>query len=111
MTGVPVPATVESRGLLPMLADSAADAGRDSVHAVYRDVQRMVSDGNWKLIEYSRSESRAVGVDRLQLFDLQSDPCEITDRSADAECRSTLEELRSDLRAWQRAVRDPLVRA
>jgi arylsulfatase A-like enzyme len=109
LTGAQVPATVESRNLLPLLSHAADRSGRDSVHAVYRDVQRMVSDGRWKLIVYSRSESRSVGVDREQLFDLQSDPCELTDRSADEECQSRLEDLRENLRAWQHVVGDPLV--
>jgi hypothetical protein len=43
------------------------------------------------------------------LFDLQSDPCEMIDRSADADCQSRLEDLRENLRAWQHAVGDPLV--
>jgi arylsulfatase A-like enzyme len=82
--------------------------GRDSVHAMYRDVQRMVSDGSWKLIRYYRSEQRQVGTDRLQLFDLDADPWELADRSADSACREILERLADDLVGWQHEIGDPL---
>src|SRR5436853_2751265 len=37
LMGVPVPATVESRNLLPLLSPVSDRSGRASVHAVYRD--------------------------------------------------------------------------
>jgi arylsulfatase A-like enzyme len=38
----------------------------------YKNVQRSVCDGQWKLIRYPQ-------VDRTQLFDLRSDPSEVND--------------------------------
>ena len=108
LAGVPVPETVESRSLLPLLSGTSAHH-RDSVHAMYKDVQRMASDGHWKLIAYSRSTKQAVGTDRVQLFDVQADPLETNDRSGDPACQANLERLRADLRAWQQAIGDPLL--
>lgn len=107
LAGVPVPETLESRSLLPLL--SGASQIRNSVHAMYKDVQRMASDGHWKLIEYSRAAERGVGSDRAQLFDLASDPLELSDRSGDAACHGELERLREDLRAWQQQIGDPML--
>ena len=42
----------------------------------YRNVQRAVRDDRWKLIRYPQ-------VDKTQLFDLQNDPDELKDLSAD----------------------------
>ena len=52
------------------LMDPAKPA-RNSMIFAYRQVQRAVSDGRWKLIRYPQ-------VDRTQLFDLQTDPQEVT---------------------------------
>ena len=48
---------------------------RNALLFAYRDVQRGYTDGRWKLIRYPQ-------VDRVQLFDLQSDPHETKDLAA-----------------------------
>ena len=53
---------------------------RESLFAAYKDVQRMVRDGRWKLIWYPKA-------DRFQLFDLASDPDEVDDLSGEAGAR------------------------
>lgn len=73
--GVKPPATSEGRDLGPVLEDPAKP-GRDHLFFAYRDVQRAVRDGRWKLIRYPK-------VDKTQLFDLQADPLELHNLAQD----------------------------
>jgi arylsulfatase A-like enzyme len=105
---VPAPQTVETQSLVPLLAGGAT-AVRESVCAVYKDVQRMVSDGRWKLIRYHRSHERPdAGTDRTQLFDLAEDPWETHDLAADPNHAGHLTRLTSALSTWQRWAGDLL---
>jgi arylsulfatase A-like enzyme len=70
LCGVPAPKTSEGMELTASLRDPTKPA-RPCLMFAYRDVQRAVRDGRWKLIRYPR-------VDRTQLFDLQNDPDETT---------------------------------
>ncbi len=101
LANVPVPDSVESRSMLPALQDSKR-RHRDHVFYAYRDVQRGVCDGRWKLIEYSVNGQRTT-----QLFDLQSDPQEKSDLSGHAEQQITLARLRVLLGRSQADLRDP----
>jgi len=107
LTGVAAPAAARGRSLLPLLAGDPG-AARPSVHAVYRDLQRMVCDGRWKLIRYYRRAETGPGTDRLQLFDLSADPWEMRDLSAEPGQRGQIARLAADLADWQRRVGDPL---
>lgn len=49
-------------------------AGRHILFTLYRDLQRSVRDERWKLIVYPK-------INRVQLFDLETDPHERLDRS------------------------------
>jgi arylsulfatase A-like enzyme len=69
-SGAKIPAGVEGRSLVPILAGRQARV-RDHLYTAYRDVQRAIRDDRWKLIRYPR-------VDRTQLFDLASDPLELS---------------------------------
>ncbi len=53
-----------------------AQPGRPFLMFGYKTIRKVLSDGRWKLIRYPH-------VDRTQLFDLQSDPFETRDLSAD----------------------------
>ncbi len=68
--GVPAPRTSQGIDLTATLGDPAKPA-RPSLLFAYRDVQRAVREGRWKLIRYPQ-------VDRTQLFDLETDPYETT---------------------------------
>ena len=100
LTGTPIPATVEGQSLLPLLTGDDAQ-GRDYVYGLYKDVQRMVSDGEWKLIRYYRSPQRHVGANRNQLFHLTEDPWEIHDLADDPRQARQLQRLSAALAAWQ----------
>ncbi|HLI14649.1 MAG TPA: sulfatase-like hydrolase/transferase [Acidimicrobiales bacterium] len=82
--------------------------GHECSYAAYKDVQRMVCDERYKLIDYHRSEARGVGEERRQLFDLEQDPFELhnlagSDELADVEAR-----LERQLRELQVRLGDPL---
>jgi arylsulfatase A-like enzyme len=68
LTGVSVPEGLEGRSLAPVLRGKTSSV-RDTIFLGYRDVQRAVRRGNWKLIRYPQ-------VDRNQLFNLTEDPDE-----------------------------------
>ena len=108
LTDTPVPRTVEGRSLLPLARGQEA-AGHDSAWAMYRDVQRMVTDGRWKLIRYYRSLRRGSGTDRIQLFDLESDPGETRDLAGSPGSAERIHALAQRLGRWQLEVGDPLV--
>ena len=72
----------------------------------------MVCDGRWKLIRYYRSQERPdAGADRLQLFDLESDPWETADLSGDPGQAERVRRLAATLAAWMQEVDDPLAGA
>jgi arylsulfatase A-like enzyme len=113
LTGLPTAATVETHSLVPLLrqGQAAPSVGRRSyVCQVYKDAQRMVTDGRWKLIRYYRSQERlGVGTDAIQLFDLELDPWERFDLSSDSAHAGRIGALASQLEEWQQEVRDPMV--
>jgi len=101
LTGVAIPSTVEGRSLLPVISGKEKTV-RDAVFGAYRDVQRMVRDGRWKLIYYPKAN-------RTQLFDLDQDPEEMKDLSSDANFAAKLGELRAKLTTLQQQAGDPLI--
>lgn len=66
-----IPAGVEGKSLVPILTGKQTKV-RDVMYTGYRDGQRAIRDERWKLIRYPL-------VDRTQLFDLGTDPHELTD--------------------------------
>ncbi|MAF11462.1 sulfatase, partial [Candidatus Poribacteria bacterium] len=106
LTGTPIPESVESRSIAD-LATGASDVGRDSAFSVYRDIHRMVTDGEWKLVRHYRAESRDKGVDRVQLFHVAEDPWELNDLSSDPAHGARLHALAATMTAWMRDVGDP----
>jgi arylsulfatase A-like enzyme len=101
LAGIEIPETVQGRSLAPVIRGEA-----ESVHpclfGYFRDAQRMIRTDRWKLIYYPH-------IDRVQLFDLVSDPHEMNDCSEDSALAALVDDLRGRLLAWQRQVGDPLV--
>jgi arylsulfatase A-like enzyme len=109
LAGVPAAPTVETHSLVPLLRKESGKGPRPYVCQVYKDVQRMVTDSRWKLIRYYRSAERpGVGTDALQLFDLESDPWELTDLSGDPAHAERVRTLAAELERWQHEVEDPI---
>lgn len=72
---------------------------RTEIFAYYQRSQAMLTDGQWKRIDYAVNGSR-----RTQLFDLQADPHERHDRAADAECAEIRARLGVGRERWQELV-------
>lgn len=100
LAGIDAPAGHEGRSLVPLL-ERRTRRGRDVLLTAYREVQRAVTDGRWKLIQYPR-------IDRVQLFDLRRDPHEIRDLSAEPRYADERDRLRTLLMREQRFWGDPL---
>ena len=77
---------------------------RDTLFLAYRDVQRAVRDSRWKLIRYPQ-------VNVTQLFDLQTDPHEITNLADKPEHAERIKSLTAEMQRWQKELGDkaPLV--
>ncbi len=104
LVGADIPKGVEGKSLAPILAGKETKV-RDHLFAAYKDVQRMVRDGQWKLIWYPK-------VERFQLFDLSTDPVEMKDLSGDKVHAKKLEEIRALLSREQKTWGDtaPLIK-
>lgn len=76
LAGLPIPEGLDGVSLAPVIQGNQ-DSIRDTVFLAYRDVQRAVRQGPWKLIRYPQ-------VDVTQLFNLADDPGETRDLAADA---------------------------
>ena len=100
LTAVACPDTVEGRSLVPLM-NGSAERVRETVFAAYRDIQRTVSDGRWKLIRYYVSEETGEGTNRIQLFDVTNDPGETTELSALSEHAERIQSLAADMQQWQ----------
>jgi arylsulfatase A-like enzyme len=94
LTGTDVPKGVEGKSLVPVIAGKETKV-REHLFAAYKDVQRMVRDGQWKLIWYPKAE-------RFQLFDLRADPDEVNDLSANADHAAKLKDMRALLAREQK---------
>lgn len=101
LAGIAVPETVQGRSLVPAIRDPHVRV-YDQVFGHFRDVQRMIRTGKWKLIHYPK-------IGRYQLFDLENDPSE-TENLFGRPCYATVvADLRVKLESWQKEVSDPLV--
>ncbi|MCX7007047.1 MAG: sulfatase-like hydrolase/transferase, partial [Kiritimatiellaeota bacterium] len=100
LCGVKAPPASEGMDLGAVLRDPAT-AARPSLVFAYKQVQRAVYDGRWKLIRYPQ-------VNRTQLFDLQSDPQEIHDLAGQPEHAAKEKELLALLAAQQKSYGDTL---
>jgi arylsulfatase A-like enzyme len=101
IAGADTPAVVEGIDLLPLIHGETS-VTRDYLFAAYRDCQRMVRDKRWKLIEYNAAGNR-----NTQLFDLQSDPDEVTNLAQSAANQTELHRLRTAMERLQHEFDDP----
>ncbi|MFP4443703.1 MAG: sulfatase-like hydrolase/transferase [Spirochaetia bacterium] len=85
---IPVPGTVEGESFLPVMKGEKETA-REYLFGAYAEFMRSVKRGSCKLIEYAVGDER-----QTQLFDLESDPAELVNLSADPSYRDELNGLR-----------------
>lgn len=102
-----LPASEEhyARSFAPALLGKE-DRGRDSVAFTYKDVQRGVRMGPWKLIRYD-----AGGEQHVQLFNLDDDPDERNNLAELPEQQERVKELTALLIAELEAQGDPLAKS
>ena len=101
LAGVAVPPSVEGTSLAGALSNEK-ERVRDHVFYAYKDIQRGVCDGHWKLLEYAVGGTRTT-----QLFDLETDPFEMNNLVGDAAHGEQLLRMRALLRKSQEEVHDP----
>lgn len=101
LAGLPVPNSVEGKSLVATIADNTPV--RDSVFYAYRDIQRGVCTGRWKLILYQVN-----GKETTQLFDLESDPLEMKNLAEIDSHAEHVKELRARLKEWMLNTQDKL---
>ncbi|HUW17963.1 MAG TPA: sulfatase-like hydrolase/transferase [Sedimentisphaerales bacterium] len=101
LAGVPVPDSVKSKSLLPLITGQKSSV-RDTLFFAYKDIQRSVRDDRYKLIQYCVEGTRTT-----QLFDLQTDPAELKNLARDPKYASHLYRLHAELLRWKDKVGDP----
>jgi arylsulfatase A-like enzyme len=106
LTGIEAPANIEGKSMNGLLQGETGQ-GRDTIYSIYKDIQRMVKDQRWKLIQYRRSPLTGQGTDYVQLFDLENDPWELVNLAADPWCNEQIERLSKELAASMKQVDDP----
>ena len=100
VAGVAPPEGSEGKSLAPVIRGTSAKT-RDALFTAYIKVQRAVRDDRWKLLVYPR-------INKAQLFDLEKDPAEKSDLSADPAHQGELRRLSSLLESAQREYGDAL---
>lgn len=96
--GAKIPDGVDGRSILPVIRGSAPRI-RDTLYTAYRDSQRAIRDERWKLIRYPL-------VNVTQLFDLRTDPHELTNLADRAEHAAKVREMTELLAAAMRQYGD-----
>ena len=97
--GVPAPAGVDSKNLVPIMQGEVARV-RDSVFLPFQNNQRAVSDGRWKLHIYPKINHRL-------LFDLATDPHETRDLAGKTAHDKQADRMLTLMNEWRERLGDP----
>lgn len=98
LTGTHIPKELEAKSLAPVLTGKSAKV-RDHMFNSYKECQRSIRDERWKLIRYPL-------INKTQLFDLQTDPHEMTDLADQPEHADRIKELMVVLQQHQKQFGD-----
>lgn len=98
-TGQPIPGSVDGKSLLPVI--SVNKAIRDYLYFGYRDFQRGISDGEWKLIQY-----HVKGEKRSQLFNIMEDPWEVNDLGMEKRYGKKIKQLEEKMQFFRKEYDD-----
>jgi len=103
LVGAAIPGGLDGKSLKPVIEGKSSGV-RDTLLLAYREVQRAVRDSRWKLIRYPQ-------VNVTQLFDLQTDPDEMTNLADQPQNAERIKSLTTELERWQKSLGDttPLV--
>ena len=72
------------------------------IYGAYKNLQRMIYDGEFKLIYYPN-------IDKTRLYNLKKDPLEIIDLSDDSHYSAKIIELKDKLLNKEKELGDPLI--
>lgn len=105
----------EARSLLPLLHDPDATPARTYTVSIYRDQLAAVYEQRWCLLRSMHSPLTGRGEERVQLYDLERDPWQLDDRSADPALADVRARLFAELDAglhelgvpWHERAQDP----
>ena len=102
LAGTRIPEFVEFNNLWSLITDAEAESPYETIYGAYQtDEQRMIREGDYKLIVYPKA-------DRVRLFNLRQDPLETRDLSGSPGHWEEIHELFSKLQDVQRAMDDQL---
>lgn len=98
LAGVEIPSYVQFKSLMPLIQGKASK-NYDAIYGGYRNLQRMVIDGDYKLILYPQVPAPTGPVKRL--FNLADDPHEMNDLASDPTKLQIMKNLYATLRQLQ----------
>jgi arylsulfatase A-like enzyme len=103
LVGADIPSGLDGKSLKPVI-EGRSSGVRDTLFLAYREVQRAVRDTRYKLIRYPQ-------VNVTQLFDLQTDPDELTNLADKPEQAARIKSLTTEMQRWQQSLGDttPLI--
>lgn len=99
LAGVEKPDHVQFSSLLPIL--DGDDSPYEQIYGAYLDRQRSIRTDRFKLIVYPKA-------DVVRLYDIQSDPLEMTDLAGQAKHAATVRRLFQSLKGLQSELKDSL---
>ena len=100
LAGAPKPDHVQFKSLLPLIRGKT-DRSYDAIYGAYLAVQRMVTQGDHKMILYPK-------IKKVLLFNLTDDPLEMKDLAGDPKHKPLLKKLFARLLALQKETGDAL---
>jgi len=100
LSGTEIPNHVQFRSLLPLVRGERTTS-YEAIYGAYKDRQRMVTLGNWKMILYP-------SISKVLLFDLENDPHEMHNLADQPEQEETVARLFRELRKLRRETGDEL---
>lgn len=101
LAGIETPEYVDFKSLLPLISGKRK-SNYDLIYGGYIDLQRMITDGDYKLIYYPK-------IDKTILYNLKDDPLEKNDLSDQPEYQEKIQEFQQKLRQKQQELNDPLL--
>lgn len=101
LAGVEKPDYMDFASLMPIISGEKKK-NYDLIYGGYMELQRMVCDGDFKMIYYPK-------IDKTILYNIKNDPMEMNDLADDPQYANKIQELREKLHNLQVELSDPLV--
>jgi arylsulfatase A-like enzyme len=101
LAGIEKPDHVKFKSLMPLI-NGKREFNYKLIYGGYRHLQRMICDGEYKLIYYPK-------IDRTILYNMKDDPLEQNDLATDAKYFEKIEELKVKLKQLQKEYSDPIL--